>query len=83
MSERENTGLPVQGPGAGAEALASMSEVDLLLTLAEMGDLIEAYVTLHGEVADVAEELTEACAALADIEDELVRRGFSHRIFCT
>ncbi|GAB7006235.1 hypothetical protein JCM18899A_37080 [Nocardioides sp. AN3] len=64
-----------------AEQLADMSEVDLLLALAETGDLIDVYLTFQERGADTADELSNACADLADIEDELMRRGFSHRIF--
>jgi len=63
--------------------LADRSEVDLILALAETGDLVDAYVTLHEQGVDTAGELADACADLADIQDELMRRGFSYRTFCS
>ena len=57
-----------------------MSEVELLLGLAEIGDLIDAH--LAEPEAGVGAKLSDACAALAEIEDELMRRGFSYRMFC-
>lgn len=72
-------------PGTGPRLLASMSEVELVLALAATGDLIDAKVTVWedgDDVADMADWLADACADFADIEDELMRRGFSHNIFC-
>lgn len=61
--------------------LAEMSEVDLMLAVAETGALIEACVSLQDGCADEADWLIDACADLAGIEDELMSRGFSHRLF--
>jgi hypothetical protein len=66
----------------GADRLADMSEVGLLLELAEMSDLIDAHLALREERAELAGWLLDACAALARIEDELMQRGFSYRMFC-
>jgi hypothetical protein len=57
-------------------------EVELLLALAETGDLIDAYLAAQELGADVADVLADACAELTVIEDELILRGFSYRIFC-
>lgn len=69
------------GPSPGRERWAALSEVELLLTLAETGDLIDAYLVLQDHGVDAADDVIEACADLASLEDELVRRGFSPLIW--
>lgn len=62
-------------------AWSRMSEVDLLLALAETGDLLDLYGDLEEHGKEVADAYARTCAQLTDIEDELMERGFSPAIF--
>lgn len=86
MSEREKVATPHMGDGAGrpdAIPVADMSEVDLVLALAETGDHVDDLVTRLENGDNVGDLLARACSGLTDIEDELLRRGFSHQILST
>jgi hypothetical protein len=63
--------------------LAGMSEVDLLLALGETGDSLDHLVALLEDGVDAGDRATEVCERMTDIEDELMRRGFSYEILST
>jgi hypothetical protein len=66
--------------------LARLSELDLLFALAEKRDLLASLLALLPEgddIGDLGDLVNEVCGTVTDIEDELMRRGFTDQILCS
>jgi hypothetical protein len=69
--------LPRRVPGQTLGPWADMSETELLLAMTHAGEAIALYRRRVEEGEELGNLLAHAAGELTDIEDELIRRGFS------